>query len=147
MLLKALSCTKETSIISKLLNISFVKDSGVRRGDVPELFSNIGKNFVGRDLAFDFVSNKWDIVFSTYGTQAGVHGLSKIMESMLNDRNTQSALDKITTFQEKNGETLGSSQRTIKQAIEKTQGNIEWMENHFETISAWLSEQKNDNDC
>ena len=44
--------------------MSLTKDSGIRRGDGPGVFSDIGRNSVPRDVAFDFVWDKWDTVVS-----------------------------------------------------------------------------------
>ena len=44
--------------------MSLTKESGIRRGDGPSVFSDIGKNSVARDVAFDFVWNNWDDVVS-----------------------------------------------------------------------------------
>ena len=38
--------------------------SGVRKGDGVIVISNVALNSVGRDLAFDFVRDKWDKIVS-----------------------------------------------------------------------------------
>ena len=138
LLLEALSCTQKLELINRFMNMSFVEDSEINRGDVPKVFANIGKNSVARDAAFDFVSDNWDTVVSFYGS----YGLSKLMENMLNNRNTQSSLDKIKTFKEEKDETLRTSRRLIEQSIEKTETNIAWMETNYENIRNWLFQQK-----
>lgn len=143
MLLQALTCTEHIGMINRLLNMSLTKDSGIRRGDGPGVFSDIGKNSVARDVAFDFVWDKWDTVVSYYGSQA--FGLQKILENILNNRNTQSTLYKIKKFQAQHESTLGTAKREVKQAIEKTKANIDWMDKNYEDISDWLSEQTKHN--
>ena len=138
LLLGALSCTKKIGLINRFLNMSFVEDSEIRRADVPGVFGNLGRNSVARDIAFDFVSDTWDTVVSYYGS----YGLSTLMENMLDNRNTQSALEKIKTFKEEKEGTLRTSRRVIEQSIEKTETNIAWMEKNYENIGNWLSEQK-----
>ena len=51
----------------------------------------------------------------------------------------------IQQFQAQHKSTLGTAQREVKQAIEKTKANIAWMDKNYEHISDWLSEQRKHN--
>ncbi len=42
--------------------MSLTPSSGVRQQDGRGVISNIAYNIVGRDLAFDFIRDKWDEV-------------------------------------------------------------------------------------
>jgi hypothetical protein len=42
--------------------MSLTPDSGVRQQDGRSVISNIAGNTVGRDLAFDFIRDKWEEV-------------------------------------------------------------------------------------
>ena len=42
--------------------MSLTKDSGVRKADGRTVISRIASNSIGRDLAFDFIRDKWSIV-------------------------------------------------------------------------------------
>ena len=46
----------------RYLEMCLTKGSGVRKADGRTVISRIAMNSVGRDLAFDFVRDKWDTV-------------------------------------------------------------------------------------
>lgn len=61
-LLKALACSKEIWILSKFLHSVIEKDSKIRRQDARSVFSLVASNVYGRDLAFDFIREKWTLI-------------------------------------------------------------------------------------
>jgi len=139
-LLGGLSCTKEIWLLNKFLNMSLTEGSGIRKADGRSVISRIAINLVGRDLAFDFIRDKWDRVVDYYGSLS--FAMAGLMKNVLSQRNTEFSLNEIETFYEKNSDTLSSAEREVKQAIEGTRGNIKWMENNYEIIYAWLQKQK-----
>lgn len=44
-------------------------------------------------------------------------------------------------FQKENMETLGTGQREVKQAIEKGENNLQWMNTNYETIFQFLKKE------
>jgi hypothetical protein len=44
-------------------------------------------------------------------------------------------------FQKENTETLGTGQREVKQAIEKGENNLQWMNTNYETIFQFLKKE------
>ena len=46
----------------RYLNMSLTEDSGVRKADGRKVISKIASNPIGRDMAFDFVRDKWSTV-------------------------------------------------------------------------------------
>ena len=61
-LLGSLACTKEIWLLNRYLNMSLTSGSGVRQQDGRTVISAIASNSYGRDLAFDFVRDKWQQV-------------------------------------------------------------------------------------
>ena len=118
--------------------MSLSKDTKLGRGEVPGVFINLGRNSIARDITLDFIADQWDTVVFYYGS----YGLSKIMEGVLSNRNTQPALDKIKAFQADKEGNLRTSERAINQAIEKTEANIAWVAKYYEEIKTWLSERR-----
>merc|ERR1711879_881043 len=94
----------------------------------------------GRDLAFDFIRDKWDRVVDYYGSTS--FAMAGLMKNVLSRRNTRFSLNEIKRFAGENEETLSSAQREVKQAIETTEANVKWMEKNYETIAAWLKNQQ-----
>jgi len=140
-LLGALSCTKEVWLLNRFLNWSLTEGSGIRKADGRSVISRVAINNVGRDLAFDFIRDKWDRVVDYYGSTS--FAMAGLMKNVLSRRNTRFSLNEIKRFAGENEETLSSAQREVKQAIETTEANVKWMEKNYETIAAWLKNQQN----
>merc|ERR1719266_2538195 len=135
-----LSCTKEIWLLNRYLNKSLTEGSGIRKADGRSVISRVAINKNGRDLAFDFIRDKWDRVVEYYGSTS--FAMAGLMKNVLSQRNTPFSLNEIERFYKENQETLSSAEREVKQAIESARGNIKWMENNYEIIHAWLQKQK-----
>merc|ERR1712045_520279 len=140
-LLGGMSCTKEIWLLNKFLNMSLTEGSGIRKADGRSVISRVAINKNGRDLAFDFIRDKWDRVVDYYGSTS--FAMAGLMKNVLSRRNTRFSLNEIKRFAGENEETLSSAQREVKQAIETTEANVKWMEKNYETIAAWLKNQQN----
>lgn len=138
-LLGGLTCTKEIWLLNKLLNMSLTDGSGIRKQDGRSVISRVALNHIGRDLAFDFVRDQWDRVVDYYGSSA--FAMPGLVKNVLSQRNTEFSLKEIERFYKENKATLTSAQREVKQAIEKTRGNINWMKRNLEVIEDWLKKQ------
>merc|ERR1711971_1378707 len=68
-------------------------------GDGRSVISRIAINLVGRDLAFDFIRDKWDRVVDYYGSLS--FAMAGLMKNVLSQRNTEFSLNEIETFYEK----------------------------------------------
>jgi aminopeptidase N len=141
MLLSALTCSKQPWLLIRYLEMCLTKGSGVRKADGRSIISRIAINSIGRDLAFDFVRDRWDEVVANYGSAS--FALPSLMKNILKNRNTPFELDEIKRFQEKNKATLTTAKREVKQAIESAEANIAWMNNYYEEISNWLLARRN----
>merc|ERR1719219_1280145 len=139
-LLGGMSCSKEIWLLNRYLNKSLTEGSGIRKADGRSVISRVAINLNGRDLAFDFIRDKWARVVEYYGSTS--FAMAGLMKNVLSQRNTDFSLNEIESFYKENRATLSSAEREVKQAIEGTRGNIKWMENNYEIISAWLQKQK-----
>jgi len=138
-LLAGLACTDQVWLLNRYLNKSLTEGSGVRKADGRTVISRIAHNLVGRDLAFDFVRDKWDLILDYYGSAS--FALNGLMKNVLANRNTQFSLDEIKRFQKENKKSLKTAKRQVAQAVEKTQANLNWMNRNYEVISKWLENQ------
>ena len=59
-LLVGLACSQEVWLLNRYLNRTLTENSGIRKADGRTVISRIAHNTIGRDLAFDFVRDKWD---------------------------------------------------------------------------------------
>jgi len=138
-ILSALACTKEVWLLNRYLNMSVNAESGVRKQDGSKVLGNVALNTVGRYLAFDFVQQEWDKIYETYGKSSFSFG--RLMKNVMADRNTLYEIKKLKDFQSTHSSELGSATRAVKQAIEKGEANIVWMNKNYEVIWAWLKTQ------
>ena len=54
-------------------------------------------------------------------------------------------MDELIKFQSDNEATLGTAEREVKQAIEKGENNLAWMEENYSTIFDFLKKQNDGN--
>ena len=58
------------------------------------------------------------------------------------DRNTEYEIQKLKDFQSSHSSELGSATRAVKQAIEKGEANVVWMNKNYQIIWTWMKNQK-----
>lgn len=61
-ILKSLSCSKQMWVLSRYLEWTFSKSKPIRRQDGAYIFRMIAKNNYGRDIAFNFVRERWTTI-------------------------------------------------------------------------------------
>ncbi|XP_060551724.1 aminopeptidase N-like isoform X2 [Ruditapes philippinarum] len=137
-LLSTLSCTRKTWILNKLLEYA-LDTSIVRKQDAYKVFIYVGRNIVGRAVAWDFFRSKWDDIFETYGT--GSFSLSDIVSGVTASFNTEFKLQQLKDFQAAHPD-MGSGSRAMAQTIENTNTNIQWMKDNYDTVKKWLENYK-----
>eukprot|EP00090_Calanus_glacialis_P046064 TRINITY_DN885_c0_g1_i5.p1 TRINITY_DN885_c0_g1~~TRINITY_DN885_c0_g1_i5.p1 ORF type:complete len:807 (+),score=220.22 TRINITY_DN885_c0_g1_i5:315-2423(+) len=138
-ILSALACTKEVWLLNRYLNMSLTPESGVRRQDGSKVLGNVAQNTVGRYLTFDFVQQEWERVAEIYGKSS--FSFSGVMKNMMADRNTEYEIQNLKEFSSAHSSELGSATRAVKQAIEKGEANVKWMEKNYQIIWTWMKTQ------
>jgi len=139
-ILSALACTKEVWLLNRYLNMSIHAESGVRKQDGSKVLGNVALNTVGRYLAFDFVEQEWEKIAEIYGKSSFSFG--RLMKSVMADRNTEYEIEKLKDFQSSHSSELGSATRAVKQAVEKGEANVVWMNKNYQIIWTWMKNQK-----
>ncbi|XP_052787465.1 aminopeptidase N-like isoform X1 [Mya arenaria] len=135
-LLSALSCSKETWILSRYLNMA-IDENEIRRQDSVSVIVYISRNTIGRSLAWDFFREQWDFLLTDYG--AGSFGFSNLIGGITSSFNTMPHYNELKDFMESKTD-LGSGARAFDQALEKTQSNIRWMNANVPVIATWLKD-------
>ncbi|XP_053377176.1 aminopeptidase N-like isoform X1 [Mercenaria mercenaria] len=133
-ILSSLSCTRKTWILNKFLELA-LDDSVVRKQDAYKVFINVGRNIVGRAVAWDFFRANWNDIYKTYGT--GSFSLSDIIAGVTASFNTEFQLQELRDFQMTHPD-MGSGTRAFSQTIENTKTNIQWMGDNYDTVKDWL---------
>ncbi|XP_039290198.1 aminopeptidase N isoform X3 [Nilaparvata lugens] len=135
-ILMALGCSKNSTILSRYLNRILDPDSEIRKQDGAFLFEVVAnKNPV---LAFDFLKKRWENLQSYFGL--GFRQMAKIIESLGTHLNMEQQLIELEKLRSDHMQSLGSTSNSFKQTIERVKFNIQWMNNHYESVTTWLKE-------
>ncbi|XP_035679687.1 aminopeptidase N-like [Branchiostoma floridae] len=137
LLISALACTQDIDILNTYLERS-QDDSLVRRQNGPLVVRYIGRNSVGKSVAWSFLRDNWDFYFDTYdGTSFTMTG---IVEDVTSQFSTQEDLDELETFLAAHPN-QGTATQAFSQAVENTQANIRWRRDNEDKLRTWLQAQ------
>lgn len=125
-LLNAMSCSRNSKTLDRLLQWSLDPTSGIRRQDVRAVFANVASNPLGQSKAFNFLIDNWNEMVTSFPS---LYVLGRIVDSVSLTLNTERDL---TNLIELSKGDLGTATRSIQQAIERTRINLEWMKRHNE---------------
>ncbi|XP_069102050.1 aminopeptidase N-like [Argopecten irradians] len=138
-ILYALSCTKQTWILSKYLLMS-LDPKEIRGQDIVYVISYVAEQSAGRDIAWNFVNDKWDYLIQQFGQ--GQFSFSGIIRAISVTLNTEYNMDQLLQFQRSHPD-LSSGRQAFTQALESTETNIRWMRENLHIISDWLDSRIN----
>ncbi|KAF7694107.1 thyrotropin-releasing hormone-degrading ectoenzyme-like isoform X2 [Silurus meridionalis] len=137
-LLEALTCSDNTYLLNRLLNLSLSSDL-VPDQDVIDIIIHVGRNPHGRRLAWRYFREKWDILNSRYGEALFMN--SKLISGVTEFLNTESELNELKDFiQMNNGEAVSAFTR----ALEIVKANVKWHSLYKEQFFQWLRKSPND---
>lgn len=131
-LMYALAGSRETWILNMYLGYS-LDSSKIRSQDAVSVISYVAWNPVGKYLAWTFVQNNWNALFDMFSTST--FRLTSLTNSVT-QFSTEADLEQMKAFFERSE--AGTSENARKQAIERTQANIDWLKKYEETITKWL---------
>ncbi|XP_054718668.1 aminopeptidase Ey-like [Uloborus diversus] len=132
----ALACAKEPWLLTRYLNWSLSSDSGIRRQDGSYVFRSVGAKLYGRDLTFNYIRDKWNVIFERYGKS--FFAISGLLKSVTSSLNTQFELRQLKDFYKQNKNNLGTAKRAFEQSVENAEANVRWMETNYAKLVSWL---------
>lgn len=133
----SLACTTEPWLLTRYLNWSLTPDSGIRRQDGGYVFRTIGTKLYGRDLTFNYIRDKWTVIFERYGKS--FFAISSLLKSVTASLNTRFELEQLREFYDSHKDNLGTAKRAFEQSLESTKANIRWMDNNYAQLKEWLN--------
>ncbi|CAK9804071.1 Aminopeptidase N [Anthophora plagiata] len=136
LLLRALGCTRESWLLNRYLDWTITENSGIRKQDASRVFSAVARNDIGQPLAFDFFRNKWSRLRKYFGTS--LLTINRIVKTATRGVNTKYEFKDLVDFTNEHKEDFGSATRTVQQAIEQSEANLQWIEANHATIYNWL---------
>ena len=140
-IMNALACSKEVWILERYLEMSLNEDSGVRKQDGYRVIVGVSRNLIGRYIAWNWIRDNWERLSSYYDTAIS-SSVGRIINGVAKDFNTPFELAELETFIVDHEDELGSAGRDAKQMVESTKANINWMDQHYQTIVDWLKQNE-----
>uniref|UniRef100_A0A673GJ08 Aminopeptidase n=1 Tax=Sinocyclocheilus rhinocerous TaxID=307959 RepID=A0A673GJ08_9TELE len=131
-LLEALTCSNNIFLLNRLLNLSLTSDL-VPDQDVIDVIIHVGRNPLGRHLAWRYFREKWDILNSRYGEALFMN--SKLISGVTEFLNTEAELNELKEFILTSG---GESAPAFARAVEIVQTNVKWHILFQQQFYRWL---------
>lgn len=124
---EALTCTKKIWLLNRYLEYTLDPDK-IRLMDVSSVITSIAVNEAGQALAWNFIRANWDYVSQLHGAY--------LIQEVTSRFSTPFELEELEHFATKYD--LGSANRAVQNAIEQTKVNIQWVNEHRETVLDWF---------
>ncbi|XP_016349241.1 thyrotropin-releasing hormone-degrading ectoenzyme [Sinocyclocheilus anshuiensis] len=131
-LLEALTCSDNIFLLNRLLNLSLTSDL-VPDQEVIDVIIHVGRNPLGRHLAWRCFREKWDILNSRYGEALFMN--SKLISGVTEFLNTEAELNELKEFILTSG---GESAPAFARAVEIVQANVKWQILFQQQFYRWL---------
>ncbi|KAJ8261753.1 hypothetical protein GJAV_G00158020 [Gymnothorax javanicus] len=131
-LLEALTCSDNTFLLNRLLNLSLSSDL-VPDQDVIDVIIHVARNPHGRTLAWGYFREKWEILNSRYGEALFMN--SKLISGVTEFLNTESELNELKEFIQSTG---GVAAPALSRAVEVVQANVRWHRLYQRQLFQWL---------
>ncbi|XP_039261490.2 aminopeptidase N-like [Styela clava] len=128
-----LACSKDPWILTRYLEYT-LDPKKVRKQDAIRTMQYIGGEEYGRDIAWAFMVDNWELLVNLFGSGWSFDGLIATITKRFS---TEYDLEKLEDFKS-NTPDLGTAVRAVDQAIEKTKINIKWRSDNEATLTAWF---------
>ncbi|KAJ8417590.1 hypothetical protein AAFF_G00224330, partial [Aldrovandia affinis] len=138
-LMSALACTKQPWLLKRYLEYTLDPDK-IRKQDATFIIVYIANNVVGQSLAWDFIRERWEYIFTQYG--GGSFSFSSLIDRVTQRFSTEFELKQLQQFKEDNAHIgFGSGTLALEQAIERTMANIKWVAENKKPVLNWFDSQ------
>ncbi|KAJ8335471.1 hypothetical protein SKAU_G00388130 [Synaphobranchus kaupii] len=135
-LMYALACTRQPWLLQRYLEYT-LDPTKIRKQDATSTIMYISSNVVGQTLAWDFIRERWEYIFTEYG--GGSFSFSYLIDGVTQRFSTEFELKQLQRFKEDNAHIgFGSGTLAVEQAIERTVANIKWVAENKDPVMKWL---------
>ncbi|TRY66450.1 hypothetical protein DNTS_012502 [Danionella cerebrum] len=131
-LLEALTCSDNIFLLNRLLNLSLSSEL-IPDQDVIDVIIHVGRNPLGRHLAWRYFREKWDILNARYGEALFMN--SKLIGGVTEFLNTEVELNELKEFILTSA---GESAPAFARSIEIVQANVKWHVQFQQQFYQWL---------
>ncbi|KAM4733614.1 aminopeptidase N-like [Anableps anableps] len=138
-LMSALACSTSMQLLDRYLKYT-LNPTMIRKQDATSIITAVASNRAGQSLAWDFVRDNWEYMFTEYGV--GSFSFASLISGVTARFSTSEELQQLTDFV-KNHETagFGSAALAVDQALERTEANIKWVQLNKQEVLHWFSSQ------
>ncbi|XP_055677770.1 aminopeptidase N isoform X2 [Lutzomyia longipalpis] len=142
-LLSALGCTRDPSLLSKYLNMTLYPESGIRKQDGARAFTAVASNSVGFEIAFDFLQSNIQQISKYFGD--GFSILSKMVSAATTYMNKEHHLSQFERFIAKARKlNLTLIESSVKLSTEQVKNNIFWRSRSYYQLQGYLEKLVSD---
>lgn len=110
----------------------------VRKQDGTSVISSVGRNVIGRPIAWNFVRSRWNYIMKEYSE--GQWNAGGFIKSISGAFNNDYQLQQLLDFGKVHRSDLGRAVRSYEQAVEAVQANIQWMQKNLNIVIDWLNQ-------
>jgi len=135
-MLSALTCSRVPWILARYLKWMFDESSGIKSQDGVFVFKSVASQNYGKDIAFNYLRENWETIYSIHGTKMSFAHIVKSLETI----NSAFELELVKTFYKSIGSKVGSAKRAFLLTIEQIESNIMWMKRYEPEIADFLTE-------
>ncbi|XP_069580564.1 aminopeptidase Ey-like [Brachyistius frenatus] len=136
-LMSALSCTENTQLLKRYL-LYTLDPTMIRKQDATSVITSVARNRLGQALAWDFVQEHWEYLFTEYGV--GSFSFASLITGVTERFSTAADLQQLLDFVQRHGaEEFGSAALAVDQAVERTRTNIRWLQQNQREVLDWFS--------
>ncbi|XP_060892349.1 aminopeptidase N-like [Labrus mixtus] len=136
-LMSALACTNNTQLLERYLSYT-LNPAMIRKQDASFVITSVASNTMGQSLAWDFVREQWEYMFTQYGV--GSFSFASIISGVTARFSTPTELQQLEEFMDEHSTAgFGSATQAVKQALERTKANIKWLQQNKQDILDWLT--------
>ena len=130
--LRALGSSADPDLLRRTLEFSLTDE--VRGQDTPLVVAGVAVNPLGRDMAWDFLREKWAEFDRRYGQGGFI--IARIVSITTEDFTTLEKAGEVEAFFEEHP--APAAARTVRQSLERIRSNALWLERDGEAIGEWL---------
>lgn len=130
--LQGLGCSADRALLRRTLEFSLSGE--VRAQDTPLAVAAVAGNRFGRELAWDFLRERWAEFDGRYGQGGFI--IARIVSITTEDFTTLDKAREVESFFE--AHPAPAAERTIRQSLERIRSNALWLERDGESIARWL---------
>ena len=131
--LRSLGCSADPDLLRRTLDFSLSEE--VRGQDTPLVVAGVAMNPLGRDMAWDFLREKWAEFDDRYGQGGFI--IARIVSITTEDFTTLEKAAEVESFFESHP--APAAARTVRQSLERIRSNALWLERDGEAIAGWLN--------